>query len=270
MRWIKGLLLGLGLVGCLLLGGVARAADWHQTATPTPTLFVHGYGGSAASSDAMIASLERAGVAERTLRLTVDRAGHLHARGDLHSPNPLVQVVFEESRAGEEVDTQWLLQIYRYLRDRYGVKAVNAVGHSLGAVAVIAAAMAHPAVRMAKLAVIAGPYNGIMPVEDPPHAVTLDKQGRPSQEPVIYQWLDARRHGFAAAAVLNLYGDVGDGSDSDTRVTTQSARSLRGLLRDWSGDYRAQRVRGRAAQHSLLHQRNATVDRALRTFLFGP
>jgi uncharacterized alpha/beta hydrolase family protein len=68
--------------------------------------------------------------------------------------------------------------------------------------------------------------------------------------------------------VLNIYGNLGDGSDSDGVVPVNSARSLKYLLRNWHGTYQERQARGQSAQHSRLHQNNRTVDTALREFLF--
>ncbi|WP_125703866.1 alpha/beta hydrolase [Lacticaseibacillus daqingensis] len=244
-RLVKGWLL-LGL----LLGSTLMPQRPALSAATVPIVFVHGYGGSARSTTPLIEGLERAGVGHFALRVTVDRTGGLHlAREHGGAGAPLVQVVFQANKAGAAAFTRWLLAVYARLKARYGVRAVSAVGHSLGA-----------------YAVIAGPYNGVLRLNDPPHQVRLAPSGQPSQQRPGFAHLLALRRQFQAQRVLNLYGDVRDGSASDTAVTVQSARSLRWVLRDWPVAYQEMAAHGAAAQHSRLNEGNPVVDRALRAF----
>lgn len=67
------------------------------------------------------------------------------------------------------------------------------------------------------------------------------------------------------AAVLNLYGDIGNGSDG--RVANISSETLKYLVSGRAKSYQAHRFTGKQAQHSKLHS-NAQVDRYLIDFLW--
>ena len=192
----------------------------------------------------------------------------MNVQGSLHGKNPLIQVVYQDKRNGKQF-TPWLLKVYALLHSRYHVQRVNAVGHSAGAIAVIEAAMQHPAVKMAKLVTIAGPFNGFFSRGTKPKPITLDRNGKPTPETDNYQKLSEEAKHFQASAVLNLYGNLEDGSNSDGVVPINAAKSLRYLLRDWHGTYQEREAKGAHAQHSKLHENNATVDAALRSFLLG-
>ncbi|WP_051999314.1 alpha/beta hydrolase [Listeria cornellensis] len=64
--------------------------------------------------------------------------------------------------------------------------------------------------------------------------------------------------------VLNIVGDVDDGSRSDGPVAVDSAKSAAFLFSN--NDYREVLFTGRFAQHSWLHA-NIGVDREIKAFL---
>lgn len=251
---------------------ISISLGWHQYQVTrpfsgVPTVFLHGYNGTANSTNQMIASLDRAGVAKRTMRVTVAPDGKLKVHGRLYGKNPIVQVVYQDNHNGKQF-TNWLLKVYAMLHSRYQVQRVNAVGHSAGAIAVVEAAMKHPAVKLNKLVSIAGPFNGVFGKGAKPNRFGLDKNGKPTTESPKYQQMLAEANDFQANKVLNMYGNLEDGSRSDGVVTINDARSLKYLLHNWHGAYQEREVRGKHAQHSKLHQRNWTVDMELRKFLF--
>lgn len=264
MRLIKRIL----LVVAVLIIGLAPSGQLVEADT-TPTIFVYGYRGTAFSTNQLIESAEAAGVAKRSMVVTVSPNGQLNVQGDLHATAaPIIQVIFQNNTAGEEVDSQWLAKILTMLHQRYGVTRLNAVGHSMGAYAVIAAAMAQTPVELEKVVVIAGPYDGLLGWNDKPHELQLAADGRPSLiRPEYARLLQSREH-FRAKSVLNIYGNVQDGSDTDTVVSVNSALSLGYLLRGLT-KYQTLAVTGPHAQHSRLHEHNVAVDRAMLQFIWG-
>ncbi len=68
-------------------------------------------------------------------------------------------------------------------------------------------------------------------------------------------------------AVLNIYGDLDDGSDSDGRVSNNSSRSEKYLLQDVYRSYQELEIKGEGGQHSKLHE-NRQVDRAIINFIW--
>nr|WP_252898650.1 alpha/beta hydrolase [Secundilactobacillus odoratitofui] len=77
------------------------------------------------------------------------------------------------------------------------------------------------------------------------------------------------RNNFPAQAhVLNIYGNLQDGSHSDGVITMPSARSLGYLLKNRVASYQEYQVQGPTAQHSKLHENNPFVDDALIDYLW--
>lgn len=264
MRLIKRLL----LIVVILLIGLAPSTQLVEADT-TPTIFVHGYRGTAFSTNQLIEGAEAAGVAKRSMVITVSPTGQLDVRGTLHTTAaPIIQVIFQNNTAGEEVDSQWLAKIFTMLHERYGVVKLNAVGHSMGAYAVIAAAMAQTPIELEKVVAIAGPYDGLLGWNDQPHQLQLAADGRPNLIRPEYARLLKNRTHFRAKSVLNIYGNVQDGTDTDTVVSVNSALSLGYLLRGLT-KYQTLEVTGPHAQHSQLHEHNVTVDRAMLQFIWG-
>ncbi|MEB3363429.1 alpha/beta hydrolase [Lactobacillus sp. R2/2] len=77
--------------------------------------------------------------------------------------------------------------------------------------------------------------------------------------------LSLRKSFLKTLHVLNIYGDMGSGSDGD--VTVNSARSYRYLVSKRARSYQEKEIRGPRAQHSKLHE-NTNVDRLLVNFLW--
>lgn len=139
--------------------------------------------------------------------------------------------------------------------------------------------------RLNKMVVLAGPYNGILDKghanqptsgnlanlwDDAPHENSLNKAGRPKIIHEEYQTLLARKPNFPTnTRVLNIYGDLKDGTASDGLVTIQSVKSLRYLVSDRARSYQEFEVKGEGGQHSRLHINNPVVNDKLTNYLWG-
>ena len=65
---------------------------------------------------------------------------------------------------------------------------------------------------------------------------------------------------------LNIAGNLQNGTFSDGQVSVNSALSLRYLVRDVRRQYQEYIIRGKQAEHSLLHE-NEQVDQIIGKFL---
>ncbi|MFC6171582.1 alpha/beta fold hydrolase [Loigolactobacillus jiayinensis] len=286
-RWVIGLF-GTFCVAALLLTWYQQRQNSRYLSSTTATVFVHGWRGTAHSTDQMITAAEEAGAAKKVLTVTVSPQGKLIYSGYWRKGqrNPIIQVIFSNNYAGEVQYTKWLVKLMRDLKQRYDVKAINLVGHSMGAYAVVAYAMQagkQPAFpRLNKLVAIAGPFDGIVGQQsathpkdgttwtDRPHKNHLQASGEPLIVHSEYLRLEHLRRQFPhQAKVLNIYGDLKDGTASDKVVTVVSATSLRYLVAKRAASYQTQKVTGPNAEHSRLHQNNPVVDGALIAFLWG-
>ena len=122
--------------------------------------------------------------------------------------------------------------------------------------------------QVAYLVAIAGHYNGLVGQSNVQDAKVNSKTGEPDKMDSAYRELLGLRQSFPRnTAVLNIYGDAGDGSHSDKDVPVNSAKSLKYLVSDRAKSYQEVEIHGKNAQHSKLHN-NSQVNRELIKFLW--
>ena len=233
----------LGLLGIVLVVSAGwywfhnqsvNTSDQEQASIgKTATLYLHGYSGGAGSTNTLIRHAKQAR-ATKVLTATVSKNGKVSWLGSPHHVRkPIVQVVFEDNRNPDAVKwADWLATVNRQLYQRYGVR------------------------------------NVIIGMGDQPHQIKLAANGYPSPLDENYAELARMRDRFPKGVkVLNIYGDLRDGSDSDGRVSNNSSRSLRYLVSPRAAGYREREYFGRDAQHSALHE-NPKVAQAVDAFLW--
>ena len=173
----------------------------------------------------------------------------------------------------------WVHRILTQLKVRYHENSYNAVAHSAGAVTVLETTdrfgnrgnVAH----LRRFVSIAGPYDGVIGMNDRPNQNVLTHDGRPQLSRPSNHWYpgyaqlvrDGRRFP-KGVKVLNVYGRLNRHVNTDGYVSTVSARSLKYLLRGRDAVYQAVPIYGRYAQHSWLHH-NSVVDRVVARFIFN-
>ncbi|WP_283678150.1 alpha/beta hydrolase [Lentilactobacillus sp. Marseille-Q4993] len=257
----------------------------------TPTVFVHGWTSSWRSERPWVDSAELAGIARKRMMIRVKPSGKLVIKGTVKKwmKNPIIMVQFDNNRAGEFQYTKWLTKVCKLLKSKYHVDKLNFVGHSMGAYAVIYYNMLNgkssKIPKTEKVCAVAGPYDGIIddhkpnqpltgPLaklwDDAPNKNRITISGKPKIVHPEYQILSLLKKNFPRnIRVLNIYGNLGNGSNSDGVVSTTSALSLGYLLRDHVTYYQTFEVFGNRAQHSELHNNNIVVNREMNNFLWA-
>jgi len=92
--------------------------------------------------------------------------------------------------------------------------------------------------------------------------------GQPKYVHAAYQLLAGKRTNFPHNVhLLNIIGNLDDGTNSDSLVTNVSARSIKPLLRGTNVNYTEKVFHGKTAQHSQLHE-NAAVALAVDRYLW--
>lgn len=241
---------------------------------PVPTLFIHGYGGNAASSNSLIRRIEHDGYGERSLRATVSASGKVTYTGSWHQTwqHPLVQVVFKNNHEGDyHKSAAWIGKIVAHLHARYHIRQFNAVAHSYGNNAIVyylATHRRHPA-AIAKLVDIASCVNTDHE-QDKAYAhhqvggfAVFVKEMKYDQA-----WYEGKHSPFNGARFsdLNIYGTY-QGKPSDGAVSHESAHGLRLDFAGITGTYQEKEFKGRLAQHSALTRSNPQVAQAIASFL---
>ena len=256
--------------------GVTKSAGDATKSTITPTLFFHGYGSSYKAEQQMTHYLVEKGDSNTIIRANVSKNGTVKLSGviDKKAKNPLVEVNYENNRnTNYHQDGQWLKNVLVALQKQYEIKEFNAVGHSMGNMAIVFYLLDHSTnnklPKLAKQVNIAGHFNGILGRDDKVNQMVLDSQGKPQKMNATYQELLKLRTSYPKnqVSVLNIFGDKNDGSHSDGSVSNASSQSLRYLISARTKSYKELKITGKDAQHSQLHE-NKAVDQALNAFVF--
>ena len=248
----------------------------------TPTLFVHGWGSNYHAEESMVAYAQKQHVTNSVIRADVNPNGKVTLFGTIkkRAKNPVVEVNLQNNKsifAGTKNQIAAMNKSSNYIKDviialqkRYRFNRINLVGHSMGNLQIAYylrnnATNAHMP-HLNKQVSIAGHYNGYIGEQGAPNKTVLNRAGKPQKMSAGYRGLLSLRKKFPQNTdVLNIYGDMGSGSDGD--VTVNSARSYRYLVSKRARSYQEKEIRGSRAQHSKLHE-NTKVDRLLVNFLW--
>ena len=248
----------------------------------TPTLFVHGWGSSYHAEESMVAYAQKQHATNSVIRADVSSNGKVTLIGTIkkRAKNPVVEVNLQNNKsifagtnnqiAAMNKSSNYIKDVINALQKRYRFNRINLVGHSMGNLQ-IAFYLRNNATNshmphLNKQVSIAGHYNGYIGEQGAPNKTVLSRAGKPQKMSAGYRGLISLRKKFPQNAdVLNIYGDMGSGSDGD--VTVNSARSYRYLVSKRARSYQEKEIRGPRAQHSKLHE-NTKVDRLLVNFLW--
>lgn len=246
----------------------------------TPTVFVHGLQGTHGSTDFMIHDLSvRSAGTKKVLTINVKSNGDLDVSGNMQKvQHPLVQVNFLNNSASTTTNAHWLNKALAYLHSKEGVKNINIVAHSAGNVAVYQALAAQQAntPRTKKFVILAGPFDGVLSLNDQANKNRVNPKNH--YKPEIKYPANSYYPGYdrlmqlstsfpKSVKVLNIYGNVNDGSHSDTLVTNASSLSVNYLLCHQKTPVQNKCYKNKKATHSGLHK-STTVDNWIANFLW--
>lgn len=160
---LLSLLLPTLIIGVLLFFSASKPTRSEYGTDVTPTVFVHGYKGGERSFSTMMHRFEQQKWGERQMIIRVTRHGKVYIDGHVAGPKPMVQVIFENSRASLDQQTKWLRDVMKTLHSDFSVESVNVVSHSMGGLAsanyLFTDGRNQPEVK--NLVVIASPFKGI-------------------------------------------------------------------------------------------------------------
>lgn len=256
-----------------LTGHAQRLSNQYVHST-TPTLFFHGFGSSAHAEEYMVNGIKKAGVSNTAIVANVAADGTVTLQGRIPKGaiNPLVEVNFENSKNSDyDFQGQWVKNVIVKLQDTYHFKKMNIEAHSMGNMAVmyylLNNAQNKKLPQLQKQVALAGTFDGAMGWNEPANLTVNQQAGKPSVENDAYKKLLPLRHTYPkSAAVLNIYGDLGSGNDS--QVTNNSSQTLKYLLNGRAKSYQEKKITGSHAKHELLH-RNPQVNKLLIKFFWG-
>lgn len=269
-----------------------QSANTVSAKVNVPTLMIHGVGGTFESEMPMVKQAVQKGYAQWGLVVHVKANGQVTTRGSLkNKPNPIILVRFDNNVAGELQDAKWIKNVLTTLKTKYDVTEYNIVGHSMGAYAAVyyEEYYSHEAnqPKLDKLVTLAGPFDGIITErktrwigrvsdrilklwDDTPNLNRLTATGKPKIIHPEYQLLLNKRNEFPSSAhVLNMYGNLKNGTNSDGTVTNISSESLAYLIGSRVTSFREKMITGYDASHYGLHNDNAEVRQELYKFLWN-
>ncbi|WP_426423180.1 alpha/beta hydrolase [Pediococcus acidilactici] len=288
MKKILLVLLGLLIIatGIVYLTGPHRSSTTAKyVQSTTPTLFVHGWGSSFHAEEKMVDAARQAGVTNTVVRADVAKNGQVTFNHSIPADaiNPIVEVNLADNKltanndhedyvSGYHRGGEYIKQVVVALEKQHHYHSINLVGHSMGNLEIINYLNdnLHNAKlpQVAHLVAIAGHYNGLMGEKKSEQVTVNQATGKPSwMAPAYRELLNLRKNFPISTAVLNIYGDLDDGSHSDEAVPVNSAKSLKYLVSSRAKSYTELEIHGKNAQHSKLHN-NARVNRALIKFLW--
>lgn len=239
----------------------------------TPTLFFHGYGSSARAEKHMTEAIKKAGVTKTIILAKVSDKGKVTYSSKIpkNAINPLIKVEFKDNKNPNRVSF-YTKSLMASLKETYGIKRVNMVGHSMGNLAIWntinESLMAHQDLQVQKVVSIANHVNGIIGFNAPQDSGIDKISGEPNQASTTFTALLPLRENLPKDQldVLNIYGDYKNATDG--RVSNNSSKALKYLVQSQAKSYQEVKVKGALAQHSQLHE-NPEVDQALISFLWG-
>lgn len=274
-RWalLTTLVVIAGIVG---LFNYTQKMNHQRASQETATILVHGGGSSRAAEEHIATALLRSGYAQSKLEATVSPNGRVTLKAETFGQRTIKRpVILVEFKDNENLhfhqSARWLRAVMTACQAQTPIKQVNLVGHSMGNMAIeyylMDFGLDPTSPRVAKQISLGGHYNGILGLNDQVHRVHLQADGRPVPESQGYQKLLKVRPVYETQAiqVLNVWGDLGDGSDSDGVVTNTSSQALAYLVKPLS-QYQGLEIKGAGGQHSALHE-NPQVDREIIRFL---
>lgn len=285
--WILGI--GLLVVVAITIGYIFTTANSQKQSdvkkhtahskedrNHTPTLFLHGYGGSANSEKFMVNQAKKKGVTKDVIKAVVSQNGEVELKGKLpkDSTNPIVQIELENNQQGDlDENARWFKNVLIQLQQEYKIKKFNFVGHSMGNLSfakyMLANGKDQTLPQLNKQVNIAGTFNGVLNMNEQVNEISVDADGKPSRMnppyPDLLQLKDIYKE--KNIEVLNIYGDIEDGTHSDGRVSNSSSKSLKYLLGNSPKSYQEAKYEGKKAQHSQLHE-NREVANKIINFLW--
>lgn len=113
---------------------------------------------------------------------------------------------------------------------------------------------------------LAGTFNGVLGMNEEDKEIQVDRNGKPSHMNPPYQEFMQLKSIYRDKNidVLNMYGDLLDGTHSDGRVSNSSSKSLKYLLGDSPKSYQEVKYEGKEAQHSALHENEEVAQQMIR------
>lgn len=232
-----------------------------------PIIYFHGFRGGDYTTQVMVDQALKDKGKDGFLKVTVDLLGNFKLTGTWTGDRqPIIQIAFLQRIVGIYGIDYYLSFTLPFLAKRYKFTHYTAVAHSLACPCIIRTEMKNyrnqKFPHLKKAAFIAGPFDGVTYLGDIPNVNILLENGRPSVMNPHYLYLLFRKKRFNSnIAVLNIYGNVLDNTNTDKFISVVSAKSIRYILAPNAHFYQEVEVRGeRDAEHSWMHDNPFVIN----------
>lgn len=248
----------------------------HNDRSHIPTFYLHGYAGTGNSMKLLVNAAYQLDNEKDVVRARVSRNGMVTFEGNLNfnAKNPIIDIILEDNTNKDlNKNAQWIRNVIIATMTQYHFNKFNFVAHSMGNQSFSYYMLNYGddlhLPKLNKQVSLAGNFNGEVDINGLDLNITLNNQGKPNLMLKDYKDILPMKHEYPKDAhVLNIYGDIGDGTHSDGRVTNVSSKSLEYLLGDHIASYETFKVTGPQAEHSELHDNQIVIDK-INTFLWG-
>lgn len=242
--------------------------------TTIPTLFIHGYGGTEGSFKGMLSRFESNTFGKKVLTVTVQPDGTVSTTGTWNDQvvNPMIQLLFADNKNSELNQADWIKAALSYLNQMYQIEEVNLVGHSMGGVSSFRYLITYgnddslPVVN--KFIAIGAPFNNFVSGNEEQSIDALSQSGPLVISERYSDYVAGIQYYPKATEMLNIVGDLEDGTDGDGTVPSRSALAIGYLMQTSGIEYQNEIITGSQAHHSQLHE-NTQVDKLVANFLWG-
>lgn len=222
----------------------------------------------------MTTAAVKAGITRSVLTAIVAEDGKVKISGEIKpkDENPIIMVGYQNNRNPNfHEDADYAYNVVSTLQKQYGFKEMNLVGHSMGNMSIMYMLLDYGNRKnfptLEKQVDIAGHFDGIIGYHDSSTA-GIEPNGRPKDMTSYYKDLLKLRTTYPKTAeVINIYGNLQDGTNSDGRVRNDSSKSLKYLV-PRAKSYQEYQINGKAGQHSQLHE-DKQVDKIIIKFLWN-
>lgn len=254
---------GLVVILVIVFGVHSVRARSRWINSTTPTIFVHGYGSSEHAETSMVNSAKRAGITNTVDNADVSASGHVTITGPKikGKRNPIIKVNLESNKnRNMNQGARYINNVVVAFQKRDQIKRYNLVGHSMGNwdnfsfLNDYGTKAGMP--KLNKQVVLAGGGTTGWGARDRDFANSVSDN------------MGDLKNVYPHVPVLNIMGNLDDGSHSDGRIPNKASRSVKQMLGNRPSSYRLVVFHGKHAQHSQLHE-NPKVFKVINNFLWG-
>ncbi|WP_312399649.1 alpha/beta fold hydrolase [Leuconostoc lactis] len=266
---VKRVVLVMVILG--LLGSVGLWFATQKVARPASRqtiILLHGYGSSARATKALATAIQAQTHLKRRQQVSVPPQGMVKLSGTTHQlqQGGIYQLNFADKQTTAQQASVALARLLQTLKARH-VNQVVLVGHSMGATAALRVLLSHPIQdttypTVSHLVTIAAPFNSGLGSGGFDRAFdhnTIDPATkRPRLQDASYRYFEQHRANMPEQTkILNVMGDIGDGSDGV--VTNFSSRALKFWVKK-DQNYQTLTIRGPKVQHSQVRDNSAVTQ----------